>query len=49
MIWKSNRSYNKVLLSGAVNRTREQWPIEKIFMIGGKKRLVEKFDWEIFG
>ena len=26
----------------------ETWPIEKLFMIGGKKRLVEKFDWEVF-
>jgi len=25
----------------------ETWPIEKLFMIGGKKRLVEKFDYEL--
>jgi phage host-nuclease inhibitor protein Gam len=26
----------------------EGWPIERIFMIGGKRRLVESFDWELF-
>jgi len=25
----------------------ETWPIERLFMIGGKKKLVEKFDYEL--
>jgi len=25
----------------------ETWPVERLFMIGGKKKLVEKFDYEV--